>query len=194
MVEFMREGGGGVDAGVGATVEERNLLSVAYKNMIGSSARRGASCPPSSEGGGGRKNEEHVSLVKEYKSKVEKELSQCRAGILNLLDSHLAPSAAAAESKVFYLKMKGDYHRYLAEFKVGDQRKTVAEDTILSYKAAQGEGHGNEDNNAIVMATHVEGMKSKGVKDDNELILILYEEDDGVGALNLLACVNDADD
>jgi hypothetical protein len=33
--------------------------------------------------------------------------------------------------------MKGDYHRYLAEFKVGDERKAAAEDTMLSYKAAQ---------------------------------------------------------
>ncbi|KAM6574662.1 hypothetical protein CsatA_022989 [Cannabis sativa] len=33
--------------------------------------------------------------------------------------------------------MKGDYHRYLAEFKVGDERKTTAEDTMISYKAAQ---------------------------------------------------------
>ncbi|KAG6775976.1 hypothetical protein POTOM_019478 [Populus tomentosa] len=38
---------------------------------------------------------------------------------------------------VFYLKMKGDYHRYMAEFKVGDERKAAAEDTMLSYKAAQ---------------------------------------------------------
>ncbi|KAL2345313.1 hypothetical protein Fmac_006598 [Flemingia macrophylla] len=127
----------GVDAGVGATVEERNLLSVAYKNVIRSlrTAWRIVSSIEQKEEG--RKNEEHVSLVKEYRSKVENELSQVCANILNLLDSHLVPSAAASESKVFYLKMKGGYHRYLAEFKVGDQRKTAAEDTMLSYKAAQ---------------------------------------------------------
>lgn len=49
----------------------------------------------------------------------------------------LVLSASNTESKVFYLKMKGDYHRYLAEFKVGDERKAAAEDTMLSYKAAQ---------------------------------------------------------
>ena len=32
-----------------------------------------------------------------------------------LLDDHLINKASNAESKVFYLKMKGDYFRYLAE-------------------------------------------------------------------------------
>ncbi|GMH04301.1 hypothetical protein Nepgr_006140 [Nepenthes gracilis] len=57
--------------------------------------------------------------------------------ILSLLDSHLIPSASSAESKVFYLKMKGDYHRYLAEFRTGAERKEAAENTLLAYKSAQ---------------------------------------------------------
>jgi len=32
-----------------------------------------------------------------------------------LLDTILIPRASNAESKVFYLKMKGDYYRYLVE-------------------------------------------------------------------------------
>ncbi|KAL5753354.1 hypothetical protein ACOSP7_023531 [Xanthoceras sorbifolium] len=119
------------------TVEERNLLSVAYKNVIGSlrAAWRIVSSIEQKEEG--RKNEEHVALVKEYRSKVETELTGVCGGILKLLDSHLVPSAVANESKVFYLKMKGDYHRYLAEFKAGDERKAAAEETMLAYKAAQ---------------------------------------------------------
>ena len=39
-----------------------------------------------------------------------------------LLDKHLIPKASSAESKVFYLKMKGDYFRYLAEVATGDAR------------------------------------------------------------------------
>jgi 14-3-3 protein epsilon len=57
--------------------------------------------------------------------------------ILDLLDKHLIPSASTGESKVFYLKMKGDYHRYLAEFKTQEARKDSAEHTLLAYKAAQ---------------------------------------------------------
>ncbi|KAE8685757.1 14-3-3 protein 10 [Hibiscus syriacus] len=85
----------------------------------------------------GRKNEKHVVLVKEYRSKIESELSDVCASILTLLESNLIPSATASESKVFYLKMKGDYHRYLAEFKAGDERKAAADNIMLSYKAAQ---------------------------------------------------------
>ncbi|KAA0054026.1 14-3-3-like protein B [Cucumis melo var. makuwa] len=119
------------------SVEERNLLSVAYKNVIGSlrAAWRIVSSIEQKEES--RKNEEHVVLVKDYRSKVESELSDVCASILQLLDSNLIPSASASESKVFYLKMKGDYHRYLAEFKVGDERKAAAEDTMLAYRAAQ---------------------------------------------------------
>ena len=35
--------------------------------------------------------------------------------VQTLLDDHLIEKASETESKVFYLKMKGDYHRYLAE-------------------------------------------------------------------------------
>lgn len=68
---------------------------------------------------------------------VEKELGDICSSILTLLDEHLIPTASTGESKVFYLKMKGDYHRYLAEFKTGAERKEAAEHTLLAYKAAQ---------------------------------------------------------
>nr|DAD22073.1 TPA_asm: hypothetical protein HUJ06_023536 [Nelumbo nucifera] len=137
MVSFMEKLVVGSSSVGELTVEERNLLSVAYKNVIGSlrAAWRIVSSIEQKEEG--RKNEEHVALVKDYRSKVESELSTVCAGILKLLDAHLIPSASASEARVFYLKMKGDYHRYLAEFKVGNERKEAAEDTMLAYKAAQ---------------------------------------------------------
>ena len=67
---------------------------------------------------------------------MEKELQEICTSILELLDEHLIPTASSGESKVFYLKMKGDYHRYLAEFKTAQDRKEAAEHTLLAYKAA----------------------------------------------------------
>lgn len=136
MVEFMEKVAKTVDVEE-LTVEERNLLSVAYKNVIG--ARRASWRIVSSieQKEESRGNEDHVTLIKEYRGKIEFELSKICDGILKLLDSHLIPSATSTESKVFYLKMKGDYHRYLAEFKSGAERKDAAESTLLAYKSAQ---------------------------------------------------------
>lgn len=137
MVEFMERVAKSSATGEELSVEERNLLSVAYKNVIG--ARRASwrivsSIEQKEESKG---NDEHVALIRDYRVKVETELSKICNNILSLIDSHLSPSAASAESKVFYSKMKGDYHRYLAEFKTGAERKEAAENTLISYKSAQ---------------------------------------------------------
>ncbi|XAR71351.1 hypothetical protein NMG60_11028567 [Bertholletia excelsa] len=136
MIEFMEKVVKAVEAEE-LSVEERNLLSVAYKNVIG--ARRASwriisSIEQKEESRG---NEDHVSTIKEYRGKIESELSKICDGILSLLESHLIPSAPSAESKVFYYKMRGDYHRYLAEFRTGAERKEAAENTLLAYKTAQ---------------------------------------------------------
>ncbi|KAF7294378.1 14-3-3 protein [Mycena chlorophos] len=118
------------------TVEERNLLSVAYKNVIG--ARRASwrivsSIEQKEESKG---NEAQVTMIKGYREKIEQELAKICEDILDVLDKHLIPSAASGESKVFYHKMMGDYHRYLAEFATGDKRKDSADKSLEAYKAA----------------------------------------------------------
>ena len=133
MVEAMKKV---AEMKVELTVEERNLLSVAYKNVIG--ARRASwrivsSIEQKEEAKG---NEEHVKIIKEYREKVESELTKIADDVLAVLDKDLIPSAGTAESKVFYLKMKGDYHRYLAEFATGDARKTASDNALEAYKAA----------------------------------------------------------
>ncbi|KAK8955762.1 14-3-3-like protein D [Platanthera guangdongensis] len=118
------------------TVEERNLLSVGYKNVIG--ARRASwrilsSIEQKEEAKG---NELHVKRIREYRQKVELELSNICSDIMAVIDEHLSPSASAGESSVFYHKMKGDYFRYLAEFKIGTDRKEAAEQSLKAYQTA----------------------------------------------------------
>jgi 14-3-3 protein epsilon len=118
------------------TVEERNLLSVAYKNLIG--ARRASwRIITNIEGKEESKSEtDKMTLIKKYRSQVEKELRDICQDILDLLDKNLLPNAASGESKVFYLKMKGDYHRYKAEFATQDDRKEAAENSLVAYTKA----------------------------------------------------------
>ncbi|CAF0892718.1 unnamed protein product [Rotaria sordida] len=118
------------------TVEERNLLSVAYKNLIG--ARRASwRIITNIESKEETKSETtKMALIKKYRSQVEKELRDICQDILDLLDKNLLPNAASGESKVFYLKMKGDYHRYKAEFATQDDRKEAAENSLIAYTKA----------------------------------------------------------
>ncbi|KAK2093984.1 hypothetical protein P7K49_027722 [Saguinus oedipus] len=48
----------------------------------------------------------------------------------------LIPNASQAESKVFYLKMKGDYYRYLAEVAAGDDKKGIVDQSQQAYQEA----------------------------------------------------------
>jgi len=120
------------ETGVELSNEERNLLSVAYKNVVGarrSSWRVISSIEQKTEG-----SERKQQMAKEYREKVEKELREICYDVLGLLDKYLIPKASNAESKVFYLKMKGDYYRYLAEVATGENRNM--DDSQKAYQDA----------------------------------------------------------
>jgi len=122
------------ESGIELTNEERNLLSVAYKNVVGarrSSWRVISSIEQKTEG-----SEKKQELAKEYRQKVESELKDICNDVLDLLTNHLIAKASNAESKVFYLKMKGDYYRYLAEVAIGDAKTAVVDDSQKAYQDA----------------------------------------------------------
>ncbi|KAK8048854.1 14-3-3 domain-containing protein [Apiospora phragmitis] len=133
MVTYMKEV---AKLGGELTVDERNLLSVAYKNVVGTrraSWRIISSIEQKEESKG---SDKHVGTIKEYRSKIELELEKVCQDVLDVLDESLIPNAATGESKVFYHKMKGDYHRYLAEFASGEKRKGAATAAHEAYKSA----------------------------------------------------------
>jgi len=105
-------------------VDERNLLSVAYKNVVG--AKRASWRTLS--GGFDDADEE---LLKKYKKLVEDELEAICNEVLGLLTDHLCKNVEGNgdETEVFYLKMCGDYYRYLSEFRTeSDEIKSKAEE------------------------------------------------------------------
>uniref|UniRef100_A0A3B4BEV0 14-3-3 domain-containing protein n=1 Tax=Periophthalmus magnuspinnatus TaxID=409849 RepID=A0A3B4BEV0_9GOBI len=57
---------------------------------------------------------------------IENELKTTCKEVLDLLDDPLIPHAANDDDEVFYYKMKGDYHRYLAEVALQDDTEKEA--------------------------------------------------------------------
>merc|ERR1719277_782080 len=119
------------------SVEERNLLSVAYKNAVGSRRAAWRIITSVEQKEKSKGNEENAKYAKEYCVKVETELQKICDTILGLLDANLIPKAGNGESKVFYQKMKADYYRYIAEFTDGDKKSKAAESARQAYQEAQ---------------------------------------------------------
>jgi len=118
------------------SVEERNLLSVAFKNSVGS-RRASLRIVASVEQKQKRKTDQSTDkadqnvqsyfvLANQYRTSVEKELDEICSKLLNLVDKNLLTIADSSfESQVFYCKMKGDYYRYLAEFSPSEKKAEI---------------------------------------------------------------------
>jgi len=124
------------------STEERNLLSVAYKNIVG--AKRSSWRVISSIQA---KATDKEVLANEYRRKIEKELKVVCQEVLDLLENNLIAAAKEkyeedkkqenVESVVFYMKMKGDYFRYLAEVEdENDRKKNVKDNANDAYDKA----------------------------------------------------------
>lgn len=107
------------------TVDERNLLSDAYKNVVGAKRTAWRTVENMEQKFSVSQDTQSV-VAKKYRLKIEAELKEVCNEVLQLLDNHLLKrafnrldakeSSENAEAVVFFLKMKGDYNRYLAEF------------------------------------------------------------------------------
>merc|ERR1712185_732321 len=71
------------------SVEERNLLSVAYKNAVGSRRAAWRIITSVEQKETTKGNEDNAGHAKEYREKVEKELDDICNKILKLLDDEL---------------------------------------------------------------------------------------------------------
>jgi len=112
------------------SVDERNLLSVAYKNVVGTKRQSWRMLTQ------GNFDELDKEQMTSYRGIVEKELEEVCKEVIELLkltttvvkDLEQAGDGDRKEDLVFYLKMSGDYHRYLSEFMPNAEHNTTAEE------------------------------------------------------------------
>jgi len=125
MLEFVAQGGT-------MSAETRNLLSVAYKNVVG--ARRSAWRILQAIVDRQTAKGESAQLVKSYRDKIAQEVEEKCNDVLGLLDEKLIGGATDTESKVFFNKMKGDYYRYIVEINKTEDLMKSSEDAYCAAK------------------------------------------------------------
>jgi len=133
MVEYMKQYAMSTET---LSLEERNLLSVAYKNVVG--ARRASlRIIISIEQREATKDVQwRMDAIRSYKLKVEEELTRICSDILGLLKDRLIVDNCDTEPTVFYRKMQADYYRYLAEFAAQDKKDEYAQEAKAAYERA----------------------------------------------------------
>jgi len=104
------------------SIDERNLLSVAYKNVVGSKRQSWRTITQ------GVFEVISPEYLQKYRDVLEAELEGVCKEAIKLLDMMTASETEMeTENKVFLLKMSADYYRYLAEFKDDLENRENAE-------------------------------------------------------------------
>ena len=118
------------------STEARTLLWVAYKNHCGSRRAAFRSLEAIEQNAEG-KIPQNAALIKEYKEIIKEEIITICQDALNVVDSVLKTSnTISEENQVFFLKVKGDYNRYTAEYGDGERRSKACEEAFESYQKA----------------------------------------------------------
>jgi hypothetical protein len=115
--------------------DEKNILSAGYKNIL-SDKRASWRLLNSMERKEAKKKSPQVPHIREIKSHIESELRKIFDDMHNLVDKYLLPNAEDPESKVFYLRLKGDHYRYLCEISKDKELEKAIEKAEKVYKEA----------------------------------------------------------
>ena len=115
------------------TKEEKNIFYKSFKYVVNSKRSAWLSINYLEEK---EKNDERMEIIKNYKNIIEKDILEICKNVITLINNFLLTKAVIDESKMFYLKMKGDYYRYLCEFKALNENKNYLEESEKNYKNA----------------------------------------------------------
>lgn len=131
MVEFLAE----VleQKGAEVTADERNLLSVAFKNLI--SSKRTA-CRTIAAIEQNPKYAKFSDALAQYKQTIETGLQADCQRVIDIINAKVLSKACDGEAKAFFVKMVGDYFRYIAENAKGDNLEKVKENALKAYESA----------------------------------------------------------
>lgn len=131
MVDFLEE----VLVAKGGEVnpDERNLLSVAFKNLISS---KRAACRTISAIEQNPKYAKFNQALLTYKGQIESQLQADCQKIIDMINQRVLTGDCQPEARAFFVKMVGDYYRYIAENAKDDLLEAVKNKAKAAYEEA----------------------------------------------------------
>lgn len=120
------------------SVSARNSFSLAFKDSV-SSRRNSWRVLNSERQKIEEKQPEELYIIDEIIKKVENELLSYCDEVLSIIEDYILPriEKCSLAHNVFFLKMKGDYYRYMAEIRPTYKGKNVIEEAQQSYVEAK---------------------------------------------------------
>jgi predicted O-linked N-acetylglucosamine transferase (SPINDLY family) len=117
------------------TKEEKNIFYNSNKYIINSKrcALRTTNILEEKEK---KHSTQYIPIVTNYKNILESEINDISKNIINIINIYLLKKTLSDESKVFYLKMKADYCRYICEIINTNENQTYVEESEKCYKEA----------------------------------------------------------
>jgi 14-3-3 protein epsilon len=113
--------------------DERNLLSVAFKNLISS---KRAACRTIAAIEQNPKYTKYAGALATYKNQIEDKLTGDCQRVIDMINQKVLAKACDGESKAFFIKMVGDYYRYIAENAKGALMEKVKQNALKAYNEA----------------------------------------------------------
>ena len=115
------------------SADERNLLSVAFKNLI--SGKR-AACRTIAAIEQNPKYSKFSDALGSYKGTIESQLCADCETVINMINQKVLNKDCQPEAKAFFVKMVGDYYRYIAENAKDAKLEEVKQKALKAYDEA----------------------------------------------------------
>ena len=119
--------------GAEVSSDERNLLSVAFKNLISS---KRAACRTIAAIEQNPKYSKYADALATYKASIEGKLNNDCKQVIETIQSKVLAKPCDGEAKAFFVKMVGDYYRYIAENAKGALMESVKQNALKAYEEA----------------------------------------------------------
>ena len=115
------------------TSDERNLLSVAFKNLISS---KRAACRTIAAIEQNPKYSKYSDALANYKQSIETKLIADCQQVIDMINNKVLSKACDGEARAFFVKMVGDYYRYIAENAKSELLEEIKQKALKAYNEA----------------------------------------------------------